>query len=123
MPALNTAPAALDDVENAAQRAWGSGNQVLNQQLLRMNAGDQALADQNRNNFSIMNQSANAVIVQALLGSDPTLAANILAQRSAGAQPQSGGGPGQPVSFPVQQALPTAGVYIVNPTTGAVTKA
>jgi hypothetical protein len=123
MPALNTAPAALDDVENAAQRAWGSGNQIMNQQLLRMNAGDQALADENRNNFSIMNQSANAVIVQALLGSDPTLAANILSQRAAGAQPQSGGGPGQPTSFPVQQALPNSGVFVINPQTGAVTKA
>jgi hypothetical protein len=98
--------------------------QAFSQQILRMNAGDQNLADQVRNNFSLMNQSANAVIIQALLGSDPTLAASILAQRSAGAQPQSGGGPGQPVSYPVQQALPAApAVYSVNPTTGAITKA
>ena len=123
MPALNTAPAALDDVENNAQRAWATGNQVLNQQLTRMNAADQLNVDSSAKNFIVMNQSANAVIIQALLGSDPTLAANILAQRSAGAQPQSGGGPGQPVSFPVQQQLPVPAVYSVNPTTGAITKA
>ena len=124
MPALNTAPAALDDVENAAQRAWGSGNQVLNQQLLRMNSSDQLNIDSSAKNFILFNQSANAVIVQALLGSDPSLDANILAARSAGAQPQSGGGPGQPASFPVQQQLPGApAVYSVNPTTGVITKA
>lgn len=124
MPALNTAPAALDDVENAAQRAWGSGNQILNHQLLRMNSSDNLNVDSSAKNFIVMNQSANAVIIQALLGSDPTLAATILAQRSAGAQPQSGGGPGQPVTFPVQQQLPSApAVYSVNPTTGAITKA
>ena len=123
MPALNTAPAALDDVENNAQRAWATGNQVLNQQLTRMNAADQLNVDSSAKNFIVMNQSANAVIIQALLGSDPTLAANILSQRSAGAQPQSGGGPGQPVSFPVQQQLPVPAVYSVNPTTGAITKA
>lgn len=124
MPALNTAPAALDDVENAAQRAWGSGNQVLNQQLVRMNAADQLNVDSSAKNFIVMNQSANAVIIQALLGSDPTLAANILAQRSAGAQPQSGSGPGQPASFPVQQQLPNQQptILIANPQTGTVTK-
>lgn len=125
MPALNTAPSALDDVENAAQRAWQNGQQAFTQAMLRMNSGDQNLAETVRQDFNLSNQSAMAVIVQALLGSDPTLAATILAQRSAGAQPQSGGGPGQPVSFPVQQQLPNAsgGVYVVNPTTGAVTKA
>jgi hypothetical protein len=123
MPALNTAPAALDDVENAAQRSWGTGNQVLNQQLLRMNEGDNYIASTSRQNFGIANQLINYVGAQAMLGSDPTLQASILAARSAGAQPQSGGGPGQPVSFPVQQQLPTPAVYSVNPTTGAITKA
>jgi len=124
MPALNSFPAALDDVENGAQRAWQNGQQVFTQQMLRMNAGDQNLAETLRQDYNLSNQSAMAVIVQALLGSDPTLAATILAQRSAGAQPQSGGGPGQPVSYPVQQQLPGAPtVYSVNPTTGAITKA
>ena len=121
MPALNTAPAALDDVENAAQRAWGSGNQVLNQQLLRMNASDQLNVDSSAKNFIVMNQSANAVIIQALLGSDPTLAANILSQRSAQNQPQT---TGQLVSAPPYQVSNTpAAVYSVNPTTGVITKA
>lgn len=124
MPALNTAPSALDDVENASQRSFQDGQQVFRQALIRMNSGDQNLAEMVRQDFNLSNQAAMGVIVQALLGSDPTLAANILAQRSAGAQPQSGGGPGQPVTFPVQQQLPSApNVYSVNPTTGAITKA
>ena len=123
MPAFeySLAVAALDDVENAAQRAWGSGNQVLNQQLLRMNASDQLNVDSSAKNFIVMNQSANAVIIQALLGSDPTLAANILSQRSAQNQPQT---TGQLVSAPPYQVSnQSPSVYSVNPTTGVITKA
>ncbi len=59
----------------------------------------------------------------ALLGNNLELQAAILNNRSVGGQPQSGGGPGQPASFPVQQQLPSPMVYSVNPTTGAITKA
>jgi hypothetical protein len=114
-------------IEQTVNRMLQSGvdtGQVFSQQLLRMNAGDQNLAETLRQDYNLSNQSAMAVIVQALLGSDPSLDSNILAARSAGAQPQSGGGPGQPTSFPVQQQLPgTGGVYVVNPTTGTISKA
>lgn len=118
-----------DDALNAqsVNRMLGAGvstAQVFDQQILRANADDQASAMAARRNFETTTQLVTYVGAQALLGSDPTLAATILAQRSAGAQPQSGGGPGQPVSFPVQQQLPPApAVYSVNPTTGVITKA
>jgi hypothetical protein len=97
---------------------------VLNQQLIRANADDEAFAMDSRRRDAMTAQLVTYVGAQALLGSDPTLAATILAQRSAGAQPQSGGGPGQPVTFPVQQQLPGApAVYSISPTTGAITKA
>lgn len=93
--------------------------------MSRSMADDQAFAIGERNTAAMSRQLVTYVGAQALLGSDPTLAASILAQRSAGGQPQSGGGPGQPVNFPVQQQLPTQqqpGVYIFNPTTGQLSK-
>lgn len=99
--------------------------QTFQQQIIRANADDQRITMSAARNFETTTQLVTYVGAQALLGSDPTLAASILAQRSAGAQPQSGGGPGQPVIFPVQQQLPETsnGVFVINPTTGTVTKA
>ena len=121
MPALNTAPPALDDVENAAQRAFGRGNMVLDQQMIRMSQGDNTIAEASRQDFTTTRQLTTYVGAQALLGSDPTLQAGILAARSVQAQPQT---TGQLVSGPpqvVSNAPPV--VYSVNPQTGAVTKA
>jgi hypothetical protein len=118
-----------DDALNgqSVNRMLGAGAdvaQAFQQQILRANADDQRVTMSAARSFETTTQLITYVGAQALLGSDPTLAATILSQRSAGGQPQSGGGPGQPVSFPVQQQLPTApNVYSVNPTTGAITKA
>ena len=118
-----------DDALNgqAVNRMLGAGAdvaQAFQQQILRANADDQRMTMSAARSFETTTQLVTYVGAQALLGSDPTLAATILSQRSAGGQPQSGGGPGQPVSFPVQQQLPTApNVYSVNPTTGVITKA
>ena len=95
-------------------RMLGSGNDTMEQfrhQLLRANADDQSLAIAARRKFEldISNQSS---------------ALDILQQRSTGAQPQSGGGPGQPVSFPIQQpgysASPPPRVIAVS-STGQIT--
>jgi hypothetical protein len=84
-------PVGLSDVENAAQRSFNDGKDAFRAALLQTVNAANALAEQTRNNFALLNQSANAVIVQELNGSDPTLAQAILAQRSAQAQPQTTG--------------------------------
>jgi hypothetical protein len=95
-------------------RMLSSGTNIseqFGQQILRMNADDQSLAIAARRKFEldISNQSS---------------ALDILQQRATGAQPQSGGGPGQPVSFPIQQpgysATPPPRVIAVS-STGAIT--
>lgn len=125
-PVTMADPAIVKGVLNRALQWFSNVGETFDSQLLRMNAGDQFLVDSVRHGANLMSVSTMAVIIQALLGSDPTLAATILAQRAAGAQPQSGGGPGQPVSFPIQQPLPSPAdpnVYVLNPTTGALTRA
>lgn len=127
-------PSIVKGVLNRSLQWFNNVGETFDSQLVRMNAGDQYLVDTIRHGFNLMNMSSIAVIIQALLGSDPTLAASILSQRAVGAQPQSGGGPGQPVSYPVQQQLPitsnagniagsTGRVFVINPTTGVVTSA
>lgn len=97
----------------AVNRMLGAGAdvaQAFQQQILRANADDQALAMSARRSFEL-----NTNLLSSAL--------DVLQQRALGGQPQSGGGPGQPVSFPVQQQLPAPMVYSINPTTGAITKA
>lgn len=112
----------------AGMLQWGANSsKAIDQQLLRSVDGASNLAESYRHGWKLMDWSSIAVIIQALLGSNSTLAENILSERSAGAQPQSGGGPGQPVSFPIQQPLPSpyggaGGVYLVS-ATGQITKA
>ena len=119
-----------DDALNsqAVNRMLGAGADVaqsFQQQVLSMTADNQRLVVAAARNYETTTQLITYVGAQALLGSDPTLAENILSQRSAGGQPQSGGGPGQPVIYPVQQTLPSqgGGVFVINPTTGTVSKA
>ena len=88
MPAFP--PSAIDDVEVANQRTFSEHNQVFSQQLMRMNAGDQAIADVMRQGFVNSSKAIDAVITQALLGSDPTLAATTEAFRSVQGEPQIG---------------------------------
>jgi hypothetical protein len=89
-------------------RMLGSGTdtmEMFRQQMLRANADDQSLAIAARRKFELdISTQASAL--------------DILQQRATGAQPQSGGGPGQPVIFPVQQQLPTQApkVIAVGPT-------
>ena len=84
-------------------------SETFGQQVLRANADDQALAISSRRKFEVdMSLQYSAL--------------DILDQRSAGGQPQSGGGPGQPVSFPVQQQLPAqAPKVIAVSSTGQIT--
>jgi hypothetical protein len=77
-------------------RMLGSGTdtmEMFRQQILRANADDQSLAIAARRKFELDISTQSSAL-------------DILQQRSTGAQPQSGGGPGQPVIFPVQQQLP-----------------
>lgn len=118
-----------DDALNTqgVNRMLGAGvdtTQVFQQQILRMNADDQAHAMAARRTDATTTQLITYLGGQAFLGEAPVDAAAILSYRATGAQPQSGGGPGQPVNFPVQQQLPLApAVYSINPTTGVITKA
>jgi len=95
--------------------------QMFQQQILRANADDQASAMASRRNFETTTQLITYVGAQALLGSDPTLQAGILASRSVEAQPQT---TGALVSAPPQVVsnAPPA-IFSVNPTTGAITRA
>jgi hypothetical protein len=103
---------ALD--RQAINRMLGAGadvSQTFQQQILRANADDQSLAIAARRKFELdISTQASAL--------------DILQQRSTGGQPQSGGGPGQPVSFPIQQpgysAAPAPRVIAVS-STGQIT--
>ena len=106
MPALNTSPAALDDVENSNQRNFADRQQAWGQQLVRMNAGDQTLADNMRMSFKNMSNAVDAVITQALLGSNPTLAEATLAFRAIQGEPST---TGTQTSPGVQSGVPAPG--------------
>lgn len=84
-------------------------SETFGQQVLRANADDQSLAIAARRKFELDISTQSSAL-------------DILQQRSNGGQPQSGGGPGQPVSFPLQQQLPTqAPKVIAVSSTGQVT--
>ena len=119
-----------DDALNgqSVNRMLGAGADVaqsFQQQVLSMTADNQRLVMSAARNYETTTQLITYVGAQAMLGSDPSLDQTILAARSAGAQPQSAGGPGQPVSYPIQQpgysANAPSKVVLVNPTTGATT--
>lgn len=118
-----------DDALNAqaVNRMLGAGAdvaQAFQQQVLSMAADNQRMVVSGARIFETTTQLITYMGAQALTGSAGAVAQEILSQRAVGGQPQSGGGPGQPVNFPVQQQLPQApAVYSVNPTTGAITKA
>ncbi len=118
-----------DDALNAqaVNRMLGAGAdvaQAFQQEILRMNNGFGSLAVTAARTFESTTQLLTYNGAMELSGNAMQLQAGILGFRATGGQPQSGGGPGQPVSYPVQQALPTPpAVYSVNPTTGAITKA
>ena len=118
-----------DDALNAqaVNRMLGAGAdvaQAFQQEILRMNNGFGAIAVTAARTFESTTQLLTYNGAMELSGNALQLSAGILNARQAGGQPQSGGGPGQPVSYPVQQALPQQpAVYSVNPTTGAITKA
>ncbi len=117
-----------DDALNAqsVNRMLSAGADVaqsFQQDILRSNSGNAALALSASRVHETTTQLLTYNGAMALLGNNLELQAAILNNRSVGAQPQSGGGPGQPVSFPVQQQLPSPAVYSVNPTTGQITKA
>jgi hypothetical protein len=86
-------------------------SETFSHQVQRANADDQSLAIAARRKFEldISNQSG---------------ALDVLQDRALGGQPQSGGGPGQPVSFPIQQpgysAQPPPRVIAVS-STGQIT--
>lgn len=118
-----------DDALNSqtVNRMLGAGAdvaQAFQQTILRMNNDYSQLAVSAARTFEQMNQLITTNGAMDMFGNALQLQASILNNRAVGAQPQSGGGPGQPVNFPVQQALPSQpAVYSVNPTTGAITKA
>ncbi len=118
-----------DDALNgqAVNRMLGAGAdvaQAFQQGILRMTNDYNQIAVSAARTFESTTQLLTYNGAMELSGNAMQLQAGILGFRATGAQPQSGGGPGQPVSFPVQQALPSQpAVYSVNPTTGAITKA
>ncbi len=118
-----------DDALNAqaVNRMLGAGAdvaQAFQQEILRMNNGFGELSVRSANVHQSTTQLLTYNGAMALLGNNLELQAAILNNRSVGGQPQSGGGPGQPTSFPVQQALPNQpAVYLANATTGTLTKA
>ena len=104
--------------------AGTAASEAFSMQSSRANADDNAFVMAARRNSDVLMQLINYTAAEAVLGEAPMDANAILGFRATGGQPQSGGGPGQPVSFPVQQQLPGApAVYSVNPTTGVITKA
>lgn len=96
----------------AINRMLGAGAdvaQTFQQQVLRMNADDQAMAMSSRRSFDLNNNLLSSAL-------------DVLQHRSLGGQPQSGGGPGQPVIYPVQQQLPAqAPKVIAVSSTGQIT--
>ena len=96
----------------AINRMLSSGTNIsetFGQQILRANADDQSLAIAARRKFELDISTQSSAL-------------DILQQRANGGQPQSGGGPGQPVIYPVQQQLPTqAPKVIAVSSTGQVT--
>ncbi len=117
-----------DDALNAqaVNRMLGAGAdvaQTFQQTILRHNNEYSALSINAARTFELMSNLLMTNSAMELSGNAMQLQAGVLGFRATGAQPQSGGGPGQPVSFPVQQALPTPpAVYAIGPT-GTVTKA
>ncbi len=118
-----------DDALNAqaVNRMLGAGAdvaQAFQQEILRLNNGFGELSVRSANVHQSTTQLLTYNGAMALLGNNLELQAAILNNRSVGGQPQSGGGPGQPTSFPVQQQLPNANppVYVIGPT-GTVSKA
>ncbi len=73
-------------IEKLTDQNFADGNQSFRMQLLRSNAGDQAVAELTRNGFTNIALVGQAVIDDALLNGG--LAKDILAQRSAQGQPQ-----------------------------------
>jgi hypothetical protein len=78
-------------------------SETFGQQVLRANADDQSLAIAARRKFELDISTQSSAL-------------DILQQRSNGAQPQSGNGPGQPVSFPVPQFQPPPKVITISST-------
>jgi hypothetical protein len=126
VPTSQADPSIISNVINGMLQYGTDIHKTFEKQLVQMNAGDQYLVDTLRHGFKLMDWSALAVIIQALLGSDPTLQAGIMAARSVEAQPQTTGQlvSAAPYVVPATQTAPAGpAVYSVNPTTGAITKA
>ncbi len=114
---------------NRMLAAGASCSEAFQMQMSRAAADDNAFVMASRRDADVDARLITFVGSQAMFGSNGTLQNEILAARSAGGQPQSGGGPGQPVVFPVQQQLPNTNqagappnIVIFNPTTGTVSK-
>jgi len=99
--------------------------QVFNQQMLRMNADDQSDALDARRTHKSTTQLITYLGAQGFLGEAPVQAAATLAYRAIRDQPQTTGQQTSAAPYIVQNPPNPGGasVYIVNPTTGTVTKA
>jgi hypothetical protein len=117
MPGVTYPWAENDSNVGQLQASQLNVHQVLQQKLLSMVAGDNDLIETKRQNFSILNQQANIVGIQALNGSNPTLAETTLALNAVARQPWNA--PVNPVGGP--GANPTGGGTVIQmPAGGAV---
>lgn len=96
---------------NRMLRGGTDSSEQFSQQMLRANADDQSLAIAARRKFELDISTQSSAL-------------DILQQRANGGQPQSGGGPGQPINYPILQpgysAAPAPKVIAVS-STGQIT--
>jgi hypothetical protein len=112
MPAFP--PAALDDVEIQNQRYHGTVGQGFLASLSRNNDGVNVLIERERNSAANMSKAVDAFVIQAVLGTNPSLADYTLAMRATRDQPQTVGSlvspgvvSGQPAAGNTVPAQPT----------------
>ncbi len=77
----------LDDVAEGMQRDYVKNRELLNMQAISSAAGDKLVTETSRESFVQDTRLIGAAVAQSLLGEDPLLANNALADNFAGGQP------------------------------------
>jgi hypothetical protein len=91
----------VDDVASGVQRDYHKARERVGLMAENQLAGQQNLSETLRQNFATDNRVAGAVVTQALLGQDPTLANQSLAYDATAGQPWASPAAPQP---PVNKA-------------------